>query len=48
MEDNEESPNVASKIFMDNKAKLPNDVIALEDSTIRYEHQLQVPPFQPP
>jgi len=32
---------------MDNEGKLPNDFIALGNSMLRYEHQLEVPIFQP-
>jgi len=43
-----EAPSIASKIFMDNKGKLPNDFIALENTRLHYEHQLEFPLFQPP
>jgi len=43
-----EPPSITSKIFIDNKGKLPNDFIALEDTTLHCEHQLEVPLFQPP
>jgi len=33
---------------MDNGGKLPNDFVALEDTTLHCEHQLEVPLFQPP
>ena len=42
-----EAPSIASKIFMDNKGKLPNDFVALEDTTLNCEHQLEVPLFHP-
>jgi len=41
-------PSIPSKIFMDNKGKLPNNFVALEDTTFHCEHQLEVPLFQPP
>ena len=37
-----------SKIFMHNKGKLLNEFIALDDTTLHCEHQLEVPLFQPP
>jgi len=42
-----EAPSIASKIFMDNECKLPNDFIALEDNMLHCEHQLEVHLFQP-
>ena len=29
-----EAPSIASKIFMDNEGKLPNDFVALEDTML--------------
>ena len=43
-----EASSIASKIFIDNEGKLPNDFIALEDTTLYCEHQLEIPLFQPP
>jgi len=43
-----ESPSIASKIYVDNESKLPNDFVALEDAMLPFEHQLEVPLFQPP
>jgi len=43
-----EALSVASKIFVDNEGKLPNDFAALEDTTLHCEQQLEVPLFQPP
>ena len=43
-----EAPSIASKIFTDNEGKLPNNFVALEDTTLHCELQLEVPLFQPP
>jgi len=42
-----EAPSITSKIFMDNEGKLPNDFVALEDTTLHCKRQLEVPLFQP-
>ena len=37
-----EAPGIVSKLFMDDKGKLPNEFVALEDTRIDCEHQLEV------
>jgi len=41
------APTIACNVDID-KAMLPNDIIALQDTMLHCEHQLEVPPFQPP
>jgi len=36
------------KIFTDNKGKLPNDFVTLEETTLHCEYQLDIRIFQPP
>ena len=37
-----EVPNIASQIFMDNKRRLPNDFVVLENTMLHSEHQFEV------
>ena len=39
--------HIASKIFMDNEGKLPDDFVSLKDTVLYHEHQREVPLFQP-
>ena len=43
-----EAHSITSKIFMDKEGKLPNDFVALEDTMLPCEHQLEIPLFHPP
>jgi len=41
-----EGSSITPKIFTDNEGKLPNDFVAVGNTTLYYEPQLEVPLFQ--